>query len=66
EVPPEEQEALAILDLPPEVTLVELKSRYKILVKRHHPDANGGDRQAEERLKAINRAYSTLRKRLAA
>jgi DnaJ-domain-containing protein 1 len=66
DVPPEEQEALAILDLPPDVTLDELKSRYKILVKRHHPDANGGDRQAEERLKAINRAYSTLRKRLAA
>jgi hypothetical protein len=66
DLPPEEREALAILDLPPEVTLEELKTRYKILVKRHHPDANGGDRQAEERLKAINRAYSTLRKRLTA
>ena len=66
DIPPEEREALAILDLPPEVTLEELKARYKVLVKRHHPDANGGDKQAEERLKAINRAYSTLRKRLTA
>jgi hypothetical protein len=66
DIPPEERDALAILDLPPDVTLEELKARYKILVKRHHPDANGGDRQAEERLKVINQAYSTLRKRLAA
>jgi hypothetical protein len=66
DLPPEEREALAVLDLGPEVTLDELKSRYKALVKRHHPDANGGDREAEERLKTINRAYSTLRKRLAA
>lgn len=66
DLPPEEREALAILDLPPEVTLDELKARYKVLVKRHHPDANGGDKQAEERVKAINRAYSTLKKRLAA
>ncbi|MSP50367.1 MAG: molecular chaperone DnaJ [Alphaproteobacteria bacterium] len=66
DLPPEERDALAILDLAPDVTLEELKSRYKVLVKRHHPDANGGDRQAEERVKAINLAYSTLRKRLAA
>lgn len=52
--------ALAILDLSPPVTRQEIKNRYKELVKRHHPDANGGSRDAEERLKAINRAYDTL------
>ena len=52
--------ALAILDLSPPVTRKEIKSRYKELVKRHHPDANGGSKDAEERLKAINRAYDTL------
>lgn len=52
--------ALAILDLSPPVTRQEVKSRYKELVKRHHPDANGGSKDAEERLKAINRAYETL------
>lgn len=52
--------ALAVLDLSPPVTRQTIKSRYKELVKRHHPDANGGSKEAEERLKAINRAYETL------
>jgi DnaJ-domain-containing protein 1 len=52
--------ALTVLNLSPPVTRQEIKSRYKELVKRHHPDANGGSKDAEERLKAINRAYETL------
>jgi len=36
------------------------------LAKLHHPDANGGDRAAEERLKTINLAYAALRTRVAA
>jgi hypothetical protein len=57
----DEANALAILDLDPPVTRSDVKHRYKALVKKHHPDANGGDRDAEERLKIINRAYSVLR-----
>jgi DnaJ-domain-containing protein 1 len=57
---PEEQ-ALRVFDLDPPFTLVSLKARYKELVKRHHPDANGGDKAAEEKLKVINQAYSTLK-----
>jgi hypothetical protein len=56
-----EARALAILDLKAPVTLKEVKARYKILVKRLHPDANGGDKEAEERLKVVNQAYSTLK-----
>lgn len=52
--------ALATMDLKPPVTIDILKARYKVLVKQHHPDANGGDKQAEERLKEINQAYATL------
>jgi hypothetical protein len=66
EAPSEEAEALAVMELEQPLTLVELKARYKFLVKQHHPDANGGDKAAEERLKVINRAYSTLKKLLAA
>ena len=45
---------------------VELRTRYKDLAKRYHPDATGGDRVAEDRLKDINRAYSLLKRRVPA
>ncbi len=64
--PPELREPLAALGLSWPTTLDEVKARYKELAKRHHPDANGGDRGAEERLKAINLAYAAVRNRLAA
>jgi hypothetical protein len=64
EVPAELREPLATLGLSWPLTLGELKTRYKDLAKRHHPDANNGDRSAEERLKDINLAYATLRKRV--
>jgi hypothetical protein len=57
----EQERALAVFDLALPLTLVGLKARYKELVKRHHPDAHGGDKAAEERLKVINQAYSTLK-----
>ena len=56
-----QERALAVLDLDSPVTQEAIKARYKNLVKRHHPDANGGDKEAEERLKIINLAYSTLK-----
>jgi DnaJ domain len=62
--PAELKAHLATLELGWPVTLEALKARYKELAKRHHPDANGGDRSAEERLKTINLAYATLRTRL--
>jgi hypothetical protein len=59
-IEPEAKQAFADLDLAPSSTLQEIKARYKQLVKRFHPDANGGDTAAEEQLKRINRAYSVL------
>ena len=58
---PDERKALGVLDLSWPLTQADVKSRYKELVKLHHPDANGGAREAEEKLKQINAAYSTLR-----
>ena len=54
--------ALIIMDLSYPFTLEELKIRYKILAKRHHPDLNHGCRLAEDRLKDINQAYALLKK----
>ncbi|GAB6054527.1 J domain-containing protein [Magnetospira thiophila] len=55
-------EALALreLDLQAPLTLEVLRARYKELVKRHHPDANQGNKDSEERFKRINAAYQTL------
>ena len=39
----------------------KIKSAYKSMVKKHHPDANGGDKGAEERLRHIIAAYTHLK-----
>jgi len=62
--PPELREPLATLGLSWPTTMDAVKSRYKELAKRHHPDANGGSRDAEERLKTINIAYARVRSKL--
>lgn len=62
---PAEDLALAALDLAAPVTEAAIKARYKKLVKRFHPDANGGDKVWEEKLKQINEAYATLMNGLA-
>jgi DnaJ-domain-containing protein 1 len=60
ELPVPERQAFADLGLEFPVTRDAVKARYKELVKRHHPDANGGDKDAEERIKRINQAYEVL------
>ncbi len=62
--PPELRAALEILGLEWPIDSAVLRARYKELAKRYHPDANGGDRTAEDRFKDVNRAYSLLRARL--
>ena len=60
-VPSELRDPIQTLGLEWPVSMDVLKTRYKELAKRHHPDANGGDRAAEERLKTINIAYAAVR-----
>lgn len=52
--------ALQTLDLEKSATRDQIKARYKELVKRYHPDANGGDTAAVERLRSVIRAYQIL------
>jgi hypothetical protein len=56
-----ERKAFETLGLELDATTAEIKVRFKALVKQHHPDANGGDRSFEERLRAIIQAYNYLK-----
>ncbi|MBU2581358.1 MAG: J domain-containing protein [Alphaproteobacteria bacterium] len=58
---PLERKALQTLHLSPEATKEDIKARYKALVKEHHPDANGGDRRSEDKLREILQAYNYLK-----
>jgi len=39
-----------------------LRKRYSALVRRYHPDKNGGDRSHEDKLGEVIEAYQLLRK----
>lgn len=49
-----------ILGLPRHASIEEVKSAYRKLVKRYHPDYNPGDRRASEQFIRVRRAYETL------
>jgi molecular chaperone DnaJ len=49
-----------ILGLKRTATAKEIKSAYRKLARKHHPDVNPGDKKAEERFKEINQAYEVL------
>jgi hypothetical protein len=57
-----ERNALAELDLEESADGAKIRGRYTELVRRLHPDANGGDRAGEQRLQKVIRAYQALRK----
>jgi hypothetical protein len=56
-----QRKALDALGLEADASAQEVKTRFKALVKRHHPDANGGDRSSEDRLREIIQAYNYLK-----
>jgi hypothetical protein len=56
-----QRRALDVLGLDADAKRADIKSKFKMLVKRHHPDANGGDRGSEARLREIIQAYNYLK-----
>lgn len=58
---PIEKKSLDALHLTETATREEIKARFKELVKRHHPDANGGDTRSEDTLREIIQAYNYLK-----
>ncbi len=60
ELPNNERDALATMNLERTATPEEIKDRFKALVKQLHPDVNGRDESAEERLRVVIEAYRLL------
>jgi hypothetical protein len=57
-----ERAALADLGLEPGADKAAIKARYHEMLKRFHPDTNGGDRGAEAKLQSVIKAWKTLKK----
>jgi hypothetical protein len=58
----EEHRALQLMALAPDADRAALRRRYSELVRKYHPDRNGGDRSHETRLGEVVAAYQLLRK----
>ena len=60
-----ERDAFTALGLEPDATDAEIKSQYRKLAKKHHPDANDGSRESEQKFQQICAAYAVLQERSA-
>ena len=49
-----------ILGLPKSASEKEIRRAFRGLARKHHPDLNSGDKEAEKRFKRINEAYEVL------
>ena len=58
----DERRALSVLGLGEDTDRHSVRQRYSGLVRRYHPDKNGGDRSHEGRLSEVIEAYQLLRK----
>lgn len=58
----EDRASLKVLGLGPDADRRELRTRYAELVRRYHPDRNGGDRSHERALQQVIDAYTRLKR----
>ena len=56
--------AFEILGLDVSINWEKIRSKFKKLVKKFHPDMNSGDKKFEEKLKVITLAYTQLKRTL--
>src|SRR5437588_1191975 len=55
-----EKDLYAVLGVGRNATADEIKKAYRKLARKHHPDLNPGNKQAEERFKQISVAHDVL------
>jgi molecular chaperone DnaJ len=55
-----EKDYYAVLGVAKNATQAEIKKAYRRLAQKHHPDANRGDKAAEDRFKEVSAAYDVL------
>ena len=63
-LPAKIRKALAVLDVAWPCTARDLKKQYRLLVKKHHPDVNKGDKRSEEVFKRVTVAYHAVSEHL--
>lgn len=61
-VSPDDRKAMDLMGLDIDADRKALRQRYTELVRRYHPDHNGGDRANEQALQDVISAYTQLRK----
>lgn len=55
-----EKDYYAALGVPKDAAAAEIKKAYRVLARKHHPDANKGDPGSEEKFKTVSEAYDVL------
>jgi molecular chaperone DnaJ len=55
-----EKDYYQVLGVPKNASQAEIKKAYRKLAQKHHPDANPGNKDAEERFKEISSAYDVI------
>jgi molecular chaperone DnaJ len=58
----EQVDLYKVLEVSKEAPQDEIRRSYRRLARKYHPDANPGDREAEERFKEVQHAYEVLSK----
>lgn len=60
-ISPEQRAAFSTLGLSPDSDRRAIRAAYSALVRKYHPDRNGGDRTHEKKLQIVVEAYKCLR-----